>query len=69
MNVILLVHDRSVGAGGIVTHHAEIGSFDLDLAQIDRANRVVLDGNFVLPAVAIIGDGQRVSRRSGGRRS
>jgi hypothetical protein len=60
---------RRIRAGGIVAHHPEIRLFDLDLAQIDGANRVVLNGDFVLAAIAIIGDGDRVSRRLGGRRS
>ncbi len=51
---------RRVCERRIVAHHAEIGFVHFDLAQIDRANRVVLDGNFVLAAGAIVGNGQRV---------
>ena len=59
---------RRVGEGGVVAHHAEIGVGDLDLAEIDGADRVVLDGHFVLAAVAIIGNGERIAPGVGGRR-
>ena len=43
--------------GRVVAHHPEIVGLHLDLAQIDGADRVVLDRNFVGLSRAVIGDG------------
>src|ERR1700719_3783002 len=51
--------------GRIVTHHAEIGGVNFDLAQIGGADRVIDDGNLVIFAGAIVGDGQRFAGYSG----
>ena len=51
--------------GGVVTHHAEIGGVDFDLAQVGGADGVVDDGNFVSLAGAIVGDGQRFAGYGG----
>src|SRR6185437_4406879 len=53
-----------VGERRIVAHHSEIGFADLDAAKAEGANRVVLDGDFVLAAVAIVSDRERVALRS-----
>ena len=50
------MHDAVLVNARIVAHHPEIGIVDLDLAQIEGANRVVLDRDFVLLAGAIVGD-------------
>ena len=43
--------------GRVVAHHPELVGFHLDLAQIDGADRVVLDRNFVGFSRAVIGNG------------
>ena len=42
--------------GGIVAHDPEIIVIDLDLAQIDAANRTLGDWNLITLAGATIGD-------------
>ena len=49
------VHERRV-----VGHHAELVGRHLDLPQIRRADRAVLNRQLVLPARAVVGDRQRV---------
>ena len=49
------VHERRV-----VAQHPEVVRVHLDLAEIHRPNRVVLDGNLVFPARSVVSDGQRV---------
>src|SRR5579872_4273200 len=56
---------RGVRQSRIVAHHSEIRRVDLDLAQVHGADRVVIDRNFVLPASAIINDGESVAPRRG----
>src|SRR5262249_18479096 len=52
--------------GRVVTHHAEIGGIDFDLAKIGGADGVVGYGQLVGFAGAIVGNSQRVARRGGG---
>ena len=54
---------RGVVEGRIVAHHAEIGWVHLDLAQVHGPNRVVLDGEFVGLAGAVVGDSECLARR------
>src|ERR1700693_5400078 len=56
---------RGVVEGGVVAHHAEIGGGDFNLAQVGGADGVVNDGNFVIFAGAIVGDGQRFAGYGG----
>src|SRR6266508_2219825 len=51
---------RGVREGGVVGHHPELVGVDLDLPQVNRADRAVLDRNLVLLAGAIVGDRQRI---------
>ena len=51
---------RRVVERRVVAHHAELVRFHLDLAKIERADRVVGDRHFVGFARAVIGDGERV---------
>ena len=48
----------------IVGHHAELFGVDLDLAQVDSLDRVVLDRHFVLGAGAVVGDSEGVAHNS-----
>jgi hypothetical protein len=63
----IAVDERDAAAAGggvrerrVVGHHAELVGIDLDLAQIHRADRVVLDRNLVFRSGAVVGDRQRV---------
>src|SRR5690348_5364230 len=46
--------------GGIVAHHAEVVLIQLDLAEVESANRIFRDGYFVGFTGTIVGDGERV---------
>src|ERR1700730_7145909 len=56
-----------VAEGWIVTHHPEIGIVDLDLTQIERSDRVILDRELVSLAGPIVDDGQCVPAGFSGR--
>ena len=49
--------------GRVVGHQPEVVVVGLDLAQLGRADRAVLDRNLVLLAGAVVGDRQRVAAR------
>ena len=56
----LALAQRGVVERRIVAHHPEVVRFHFDLAQIERADRVVGDRHFVGLARAVVGDGERV---------
>ena len=51
--------------GRIVTHHAEIGGIDLDLAEVGGTDGVVRDGDLVGLPSTIVDDGEGLAGRSG----
>src|SRR5205807_2606538 len=52
---------RGVHERGVVRHEPEVVRRRLDLAQIHRANRAVLNGQLVLLPRSVVDDAQRVS--------
>src|ERR1700734_2263817 len=50
----------------VVTHQSEIFGIYFHGTQIESANRLVLDGKFVLASGAIVGDAQSVTPSCGG---
>ena len=45
----------------VVRQHPKLVGIDLDLAEVERADRAVDDRDLVLPARAVVGDGQRIA--------